>query len=34
MTDTIEDGNGAAEDSDAMREAMRQAHGQFLASLA
>ena len=33
MTDTIEDGNSAA-DPDVMREAMCQAHGQILASLA
>ncbi len=29
MTDTIEDGNSAAEDSDAMREAMRRLMGNF-----
>ncbi len=29
MTDTIEDGSAAAEDSDAMREAMRRLMGNF-----
>jgi hypothetical protein len=29
MTDTMEDGNSAAEDSDAMREAMRRLMGNF-----
>ncbi len=29
MTDTIEDGNAAADDSDAMREAMRRLMGNF-----
>ena len=29
MTDTLEDGNAAADDSDAMREAMRRLMGNF-----